>query len=64
MLCKSTAFSETNQIATRIKYLPTQPSDDYQGKVVKMFCIIDEFDKNLNIELSKNFIMKVFELRK
>ncbi|MGP1351248.1 MAG: transposase, partial [Hoylesella marshii] len=25
-----------------------------EDKVIEIFCIIDEFDKNLNVELSKN----------
>ncbi len=25
-----------------------------KDKVTEIFCIIDEFDKNLNVELSKN----------
>ena len=29
-------------------------SDDYQGESYRVFCIIDEFDKNLSAELSKN----------
>ena len=29
-------------------------SDDYQGQSYRVFCIIDEFDKNLSAELSKN----------
>lgn len=24
-----------------------------KGKVIEIFCIIDEFDKNLNVELAK-----------
>ena len=25
-----------------------------KDKIIEIFCIIDEFDKNLNVELSKN----------
>ena len=28
-----------------------------KNKVIEIFCIIDEFDKNLNVELSKNFCL-------
>ena len=28
-----------------------------KDKVIEIFCIIDEFDKNLNVELSKNLCL-------
>ena len=28
-----------------------------KDKVTEIFCIIDEFDKNLNVELSKNLCL-------
>ena len=28
-----------------------------KDKVTEIFCIIDEFDKNLNVELSKNLYL-------
>lgn len=30
-----------------------------KDKVTEIFCIIDEFDKNLNVELSKNLCRRV-----
>ena len=27
-----------------------------KDKIIEIFCIIDEFDKNLNVELSKNYV--------
>ncbi len=29
-----------------------------KDKVIEIFCIIDEFDKNLSVELSKNFVCR------
>ena len=28
-----------------------------KDKIIEIFCIIDEFDKNLNVELSKNLCL-------
>ena len=41
-------FIAENQNTTK------RTSDDYQGESYRVFCIIDEFDKNLSAELSKN----------
>ncbi|EFB30459.1 hypothetical protein HMPREF0971_03255 [Segatella oris F0302] len=32
-----------------------------KDKVTEIFCIIDEFDKNLNVNVGKNFNMQIGE---
>ena len=38
----------------KIKILQSKQTMITKDKVIEIFCIIDEFDKNLNDELSKN----------
>lgn len=33
-----------------------------KDKVTEIFCIIDEFDKNLNVNVGKNFNMQIEEV--
>ena len=41
----------------KIKNLQNNQAMITKDKVIEIFCIIDEFDKNLNVELGKNLCL-------
>ena len=46
-------FKSDKQIVTKLTTMITK------DKVTEIFCIIDEFDKNFDLELKKNYILIV-----